>query len=77
MTVRVGHIRFLNCYPLYYGLEQRGRPRRGPAPGSPGRPGIELVPGVPTELNRWLVDGEIDLGLISSIAYARNSPAAW
>jgi chorismate dehydratase len=27
---------------------------------------------VPTELNRWLAEGHIDLGLVSSIAYARN-----
>jgi len=38
----------------------------------PGRWGIELVPGVPTQLNRWLVEGRIDLGLVSSIAYARS-----
>lgn len=70
MTVRMGHIRFLNCYPMYCGLEQRGHlDEEGPGPG---RPAFELVPGVPTELNRWLVGGEIDLGLISSIAYARN-----
>ncbi len=87
MTVRVGHIGFLNCYPLYHGLEQRGIVG-GPqpldssgtlgTPGAPetlrprGRPAIELLPGVPTELNRWLVQGNIDLGPISSIAYARN-----
>ena len=87
MTVRVGHIGFLNCYPLYHGLEQRGIVG-GPQPlnvsGKPGTPGapeilrprgtpaIELLPGVPTELNRWLVEGNIDLGPISSIAYARN-----
>jgi chorismate dehydratase len=35
-------------------------------------PEIELMPGVPTDLNRWLVEGVIDLGPISSIAYARN-----
>jgi len=72
MTVRVGHIGFLNCYPLYYGLEQRGILAHGRRQDGPEGPGIELRPGVPTELNRWLVDGEIDLGLVSSIAYARN-----
>jgi len=78
MTVRIGHIRFLNCYPLYYGLERRGllvgdRLVEGPdRPDGPGRPAIELVPGVPTDLNRWLTAGDLDLGLISSIAYARN-----
>jgi chorismate dehydratase len=72
MTVRVGHIRFLNCYPLYYGLERRGVLEHDRRVDRPGRPGIELRPGVPTELNRWLVRGEIDLGLVSSIAYARD-----
>ena len=38
----------------------------------PGRPGVELLPGVPTDLNRMLAAGEIDLGPVSSIAYARN-----
>lgn len=72
MTVRVGHIRFLNCYPLYYGLERCGVLAEDRRCDQPGRPGIELHPGVPTELNSWLVDGRIDLGLISSIAYGRN-----
>ena len=50
MTVRMGHIRFLNCYPMYCGLEQRGHlDEEGPGPG---RPAFELVPGVPTELNQ-------------------------
>jgi chorismate dehydratase len=72
VTVRMGHIRFLNCYPMYCGLEQRGHLGDEAPVDRPGRPGIQLVPGVPTELNQWLVGGEIDLGLISSIAYARN-----
>ena len=72
MTVRAGHIRFLNCYPLYYGLEHRGMLEEERRMDRPGRPGIEFVPGVPTELNQWLVSGDIDVGLISSIAYARN-----
>jgi chorismate dehydratase len=73
VPVRVGHIEFLNCHPLYYGLELR-RP-------SKERPGdrrtaagvaFELVPGVPTDLNRMLVAGTIDFGPISSISYARD-----
>jgi chorismate dehydratase len=72
VTVRVGHIGFLNCYPIYYGLERRGVLSEDRRVDRPGSPGIQLVPGVPTELNRWLVEGVIDLGPISSIAYARN-----
>ncbi len=60
--VRVGHIQFLNCYPLYYGLERR----------QPTAAAFELLPGVPTDLNRMLVAGTIDFGPISSIAYAQN-----
>jgi chorismate dehydratase len=31
-----------------------------------------LVPGTPAQLNEWLRTGQIDLGPVSSIAYARN-----
>jgi len=72
MTVRVGHIGFLNCYPLYHGLDQRGTLSRGRLSDRPGGIELELVPGVPTELNRRLVEGSIDIGPISSVAYARN-----
>jgi chorismate dehydratase len=34
---------------------------------------IEEVTGVPTELNRMLLDGELDIAPISSIEYARNA----
>jgi len=61
-AVRVGHIEFLNCYPLYYGLER----------GTHEHALFELVPGVPTDLNRMLAAGTVDFGPISSIAYAQN-----
>jgi chorismate dehydratase len=34
---------------------------------------VEQVTGVPTQLNRMLIEGEIDVAPISSIEYARNS----
>src|SRR6478672_5873004 len=34
---------------------------------------VEEIVGVPTTLNRQLIDGEIDVAPISSIAYARNA----
>jgi chorismate dehydratase len=72
VTVRVGHIGFLNCYPLYHGLQQRGvLAEDQPVERSDG-PRIEFLPGVPTDLNRMLLEGEIDFGPISSIAYARS-----
>jgi chorismate dehydratase len=37
-----------------------------------GAPRIEFLPGVPTDLNRMLLSGEIDFGPISSIAYGRS-----
>jgi chorismate dehydratase len=72
VTVRVGHIEFLNCYPLYHGFERTGMLADDRHIDLPDRPGVELLPGVPTDLNRMLVGGEIDLGPVSSIAYARN-----
>jgi chorismate dehydratase len=72
MTVRVGHIEFLNCFPLYYGLQQRGVMAGDRPLERPGRPNVEFLSGVPTRLNQMLADGDIDFGPISSIAYARN-----
>ena len=66
MRVRVGHIEFLNCYPLYHGLRRRAEAGLAKAAD------FELISGVPTDLNRMLVSGTIDFGPISSIAYARN-----
>lgn len=74
MTLRLGHIGFLNCYPLYYGLRKGGAtepPRDGKLSLGTGT-GVRLVPGVPTDLNRMLAAGTIDFGPISSIAYARH-----
>jgi chorismate dehydratase len=72
VSVRVGHIGFLNCYPLYHGLDRRGTLSRGRVGESQGATEFALIPGVPTELNRMLVKGDIDIAPISSIAYARN-----
>jgi chorismate dehydratase len=57
MSLRLGRISYVNMAPLFFGLEA----------------GVEEVPGVPTELNRRLAEGEIDLAPISSIAYARDA----
>jgi len=58
---RVGHIQFLNCLPLYYGLVK-----------SHALLDIELIKGTPTELNNLLISGSLDISPISSIEYARN-----
>ncbi|MHB8160231.1 MAG: menaquinone biosynthetic enzyme MqnA/MqnD family protein [Thermoleophilia bacterium] len=61
-TISIGHFEFLNGYPLYYGLEKGG-----------GWGCFNLVHGVPTQLNRLLLNGELDISPISSIEYAGNA----
>ena len=55
--LRVGHLNFVNAYPLYGGLLQ----------GAVQRP-VELVSGVPSELNQMLREGDLDLSLVSAHA---------
>ncbi|MGI8885479.1 MAG: menaquinone biosynthetic enzyme MqnA/MqnD family protein [Gaiellaceae bacterium] len=54
--IRLGRISYVNMAPVFYGLEAD----------------VEEVVGVPTELSRMLLDGEIDIAPIPSIEYARN-----
>ncbi|MHB8792057.1 MAG: menaquinone biosynthesis protein [Thermoleophilia bacterium] len=61
-TISIGHFEFLNGYPLYYGLE------KGEGWGC-----FNLVHGVPTTLNRLLLEGELDISPISSIEYAGHA----
>ena len=56
---RVGRIGYVNMAPVFYRLDAD----------------VEEVVGVPTELNRALLEGEIDVAPISSIEYARNADA--
>ncbi len=55
--IRLGRISYVNMAPVFFRLEAD----------------VDEVSGVPTELNRRLLDGEIDLAPISSIEYARNA----
>ena len=55
--IRLGRISYVNMAPVFYRVE---------AP-------FEEVSGVPTALNRALLDGECDLAPISSIEYARHA----
>lgn len=61
MQVRLGYIDYLNCLPVYYGLE------RGTVPLD-----VEVHRGTPTQLNRMFLQGELDITPISSIEYGRN-----
>jgi chorismate dehydratase len=56
-VIRLGRISYLNMAPVFFGLDAD----------------VEEVVGVPTELNRALLAGEVDLAPISSIAWARNA----
>lgn len=58
----LGHINFINCLPLNYGLFY----------GNFGE-GLKIHSAVPSELNHLVVEGELDASPVSSIVYARNS----
>jgi len=55
--IRLGRISYVNMAPVFHRLTHE----------------VEEVSGVPTELNRMLLAGEIDVAPISSIEYARNA----
>jgi len=55
--VRLGRISYVNMAPVFYRVEAE----------------VDEVQGVPTELNRMLVAGELDTAPISSIEYARHA----
>ncbi|MDT8900164.1 menaquinone biosynthetic enzyme MqnA/MqnD family protein [Anaeroselena agilis] len=58
---RLGHINFINCLPLDWGLTEGGL-------GA----GLEIRPAVPATLNSLMVSGELDVSPVSSIVYAQN-----
>src|SRR5256886_12172810 len=55
--IKLGRISYVNMVPIFYRVDTD----------------VEEVLGVPTELNRMLIDGELDTAPISSIEYARNA----
>jgi len=61
---RVGHIQFLNCLPLYWGLVQ-----------SSALLDVELRKDTPDRLNDALVAGDLDVGPISLVEYLRHADA--
>jgi chorismate dehydratase len=60
--MRVGRIPYINCYPVYGGIDRGVVSMAG-----------ELVDGVPTELNRAMAHGELDVSVISAVEYARDA----
>jgi len=59
---RVGHIQFLNCLPLYWGLVRSG-----------ALLDVELTKDTPDRLNEALVRGDLDIGPISLVEYLRHA----
>jgi chorismate dehydratase len=59
---QVGHIQFLNCLPLYWGLMRTG-----------SLLDVELVKDSPDRLNAALVTGDLDIGPISLVEYLRHA----
>jgi len=59
---RVGHIQFLNCLPIYWGLVRTG-----------ALLDVELTKDTPDRLNELLVAGELDIGPISLVEYLRHA----
>jgi chorismate dehydratase len=59
--IRLGHIDYSNCVPVHALLLESEQPD------------VELVRGVPSELNRALAEGRIDAAPCSSIEYARHA----
>jgi chorismate dehydratase len=55
--IRLGRISYVNMAPVFYRLDAD----------------VDEVPGVPTDLNRRLLEGALDLAPISSIEYARHA----
>ncbi|MGH8795346.1 MAG: menaquinone biosynthetic enzyme MqnA/MqnD family protein [Stackebrandtia sp.] len=59
---RVGHIQFLNCLPIYWGLMRSG-----------ALIDVELTKASPDALNHALVAGELDIAPISLVEYLRHA----
>jgi predicted solute-binding protein len=59
---RVGHIQFLNCLPIYWGLMRSG-----------ALLDVDLRKDTPDRLNTALVAGDLDIGPISLVEYLRHT----
>jgi chorismate dehydratase len=59
---RVGHIQFLNCIPIYWGLVRSG-----------ALLDLDLVKDTPERLSEQLVAGDLDIGPISLVEYLKHA----
>ncbi|HUQ98006.1 MAG TPA: menaquinone biosynthesis protein [Gemmatimonadaceae bacterium] len=60
--MKVGRIPYINCYPVY-GAIDRGTVKLK----------AELVDGVPSDLNRLMSAGDLDISVVSAVEYARDA----
>jgi chorismate dehydratase len=60
--VRVGRIPYINCYPVYGAIDRAIVPLEAC-----------LVNGVPSELNRMMALGQLDVSVVSAVEYAREA----
>lgn len=61
-TLYVGRIPYINCYPVYGGIDRGVVPLDG-----------QLVDGIPTVLNRLMAEGALDVSVVSAVEYARDA----
>jgi chorismate dehydratase len=59
---RVGHIQFLNCLPLYWGLVNTGTLLD-----------LDLTRDTPEKLSEQLVNGDLDIGPITLVEFLKNA----
>jgi len=57
--MNLGYIDYLNCYPFYYHMFE-----------IEPLPEVRVIPGYPSELNRMMEKGELDMSPISAATYA-------
>jgi chorismate dehydratase len=62
VSLRIGRIPYVNCYPVYGAVDRGVVSLDG-----------ELVSGVPTALNALMAAGSLDISVVSAVEYARDS----
>jgi chorismate dehydratase len=62
VSLRIGRIAYVNCYPVYGAVDRGLVPLAG-----------DLISGVPTALNALMAAGSLDISVVSAVEYARDS----
>jgi chorismate dehydratase len=60
--MKIGRIPYINCYPVYGAIDRGLVELDG-----------EIVSGVPSDLNRAMAAGDLDVSVVSAVEYARDS----